>query len=641
MEDNKVAARIRPLEAFAAANPGLYRFRVALLALLGYLYLLVIVALLLGLVAGTVLYTRVNAITIKILWIPLVLAGLIVRALWVTIPEPDGKELKREQAPALFDLIGEVSNSLQGPKVHKVVLSDEVNAAIVQIPQFGMFGWLQNYLVVGLPLLRALTPDEFRAVLAHEFGHLSGKHGSFSGWIYRVRQSWIQILVRVHEERSYASFLFEPFLKWYAPYLNAYSFVLARQQEREADKYSVDFAGKEFAALALIRLTTKDRVLSDDFWPTFLNGAKEESLAPRDTFTQMLAGLEQPVGHTKAQKWFLEALRVETGYEDTHPALGDRLTAIGFQKDGPELTNLVHAIVKADETPESAASKYLCELPDDFEPSMNRLWRERIAPIWHDRHEEIKNARKRLNELDELAKTRALTIDEQWERVVATTQVENWEAALPAVKTLLQEDPDHVNANFALGAYLLEQGDKEGIGYLEKTMQSEFDTAGEACLRISGFYLEQNNNAEAEAFRKRAEEYFEQARRLQEQVFKFSASDKFEPHGLPEDRVKELKLKLEKVHGLGSAYLFRKLLDSPTTPAIYILAFTTLNTWHNGQNGRHVEVLVEELSAKVAIPSPSMMLSLDGQYYNLLQRIHSVAGSQLCAVPEHGVTYRS
>ena len=34
MEDNKLAARIRPLEALAAANPGGYRFRVALVALL-------------------------------------------------------------------------------------------------------------------------------------------------------------------------------------------------------------------------------------------------------------------------------------------------------------------------------------------------------------------------------------------------------------------------------------------------------------------------------------------------------------------------------------------------------------------------------------------------------------------------------
>ena len=30
---------------------------------------------------------------------------------------------------------------------------------LFQIPQFGMMGWLTNYLVVGLPLLQALTSD--------------------------------------------------------------------------------------------------------------------------------------------------------------------------------------------------------------------------------------------------------------------------------------------------------------------------------------------------------------------------------------------------------------------------------------------------------------------------------------------------
>lgn len=639
MEDNKLAARIRPLEEFAAANPERYRFRVALLALLGYVYLLVIVTLLLALVAGILLYARINAITIKVLWIPLVLAGLVLKALWVTIPEPDGKELQREQAPALFDLIREVSDTLKGPKVHHVLVSDEFNASIVQIPQFGMFGWLRNYLVVGLPLMRALSPNEFRSVLAHEFGHLSGKHGSFSGWIYRVRQSWVQILTRVHEERSYASFLFEPFLKWYAPYLNAYSFVLARAQEREADSYSVDFAGKDSAALALIRLTTKGRVLSDDFWPTFFNGAKEEARAPKDPFTQMLSGLEKSIGHTKAQKWFLEALRVPTDYHDTHPALGDRLTALGFQTNGPELTSLINAVVTADEASESAASKYLRELPEDFEPSMNRLWREQIDMVWHDRHEEIKNSRKRLVELNEQAKTRALSVEEQWQRIGALVDAENIAAAAPAIRALLNEDPDHASANFALGTFLLEQGDEEGIQYLEKSMPAGAELAGEACQRISGYYLEQGDHQKSEEFRERAEMYFNQARRIQEQLFNLSLKDQFEPHDLEASRVEQIKSQLQKVRGLESAYLFRKLLEGPTNPTIYVLAFTTAYTWREGQNAQHVNALIDELSAQVQLPAPSLMISLDGQNRPYLARIHSIAGAQLFGADDHGLTH--
>ncbi|HKV35710.1 MAG TPA: M48 family metalloprotease, partial [Pyrinomonadaceae bacterium] len=407
-EEDKLAARIRPLEAFAATHPQRYRFRVALVALLGYGYLLGLVVLLLTLVAFTLYYVSFNAVMIKILWIPLVIAGLVLKALWITVPEPDGKKLERHEAPALFDLIDEISKALNGPKVKHVLVNDQFNAFAPQIPQFGMFGWLNNYLVVGLPLMRAFSPEEFRALLAHEFGHLSSKHAWFRRWIYSVRLSWDQVLDRVHEERSYAAFLFEPFLNWYAPYMNIYSFVLARDQEREADRYAVELAGKDTTALALIRSETKERGVMEDFWPKFFRGANDQPLTPRDTFTQVLAGYEQPIGHTKAQRWFLEALRVPTGYADTHPSLGDRLAAIGFQRDEAEITRLIEAVVKADEIKESAASRYLDQLPDDFELSMNRLWRERVAHAWNERHNDIKTLRKRLTELDEQANTRAL-----------------------------------------------------------------------------------------------------------------------------------------------------------------------------------------------------------------------------------------
>ena len=43
MKEDKFASLIHSLESFAAARPGLYRLRVALLAALGYVYLLLVV----------------------------------------------------------------------------------------------------------------------------------------------------------------------------------------------------------------------------------------------------------------------------------------------------------------------------------------------------------------------------------------------------------------------------------------------------------------------------------------------------------------------------------------------------------------------------------------------------------------------
>jgi hypothetical protein len=47
---------------------------------------------------------------------------------------------------------------MKGPRFHRVLVVDEVNAAVVQRPAFGLVGWPRNHLLLGLPLLEALSP---------------------------------------------------------------------------------------------------------------------------------------------------------------------------------------------------------------------------------------------------------------------------------------------------------------------------------------------------------------------------------------------------------------------------------------------------------------------------------------------------
>jgi cell division septal protein FtsQ len=65
MDDAKLATLIPSLEAFAAQKPESYKLRVALLAVLGYAYLLFIVLILLGIVAAILLYARLNYVVLK------------------------------------------------------------------------------------------------------------------------------------------------------------------------------------------------------------------------------------------------------------------------------------------------------------------------------------------------------------------------------------------------------------------------------------------------------------------------------------------------------------------------------------------------------------------------------------------------
>src|SRR5215213_1733283 len=330
MQEKEFVALVEKLEGYAREHPATYRLRVALLAALGYLFLFGVVAVVLA-ITGLVIYAgRINFLVIKILIIPLGIAAVVLRSLWIEFPEPEGQELNYDDAPRLFDLAREVRAATGGPRLHKVLLTDEYNAGIVQRPRLGVFGWQENYLLVGLPLLRALSPTDLRAVMAHEFGHLSGSHGKFLGWIYRVRKTWNQVLEKMKQQRRYGSGIFESFFNWYAPYFGAYSFVLARAQEYEADRRSVEVSGKENAARALIKLDLKEKALTEDFWPEFYKRADKQAKPPSDAFTEMLETLRAPVAPDKAQVWFSQSLIHRHGYDDTHPALADRLECIGY-----------------------------------------------------------------------------------------------------------------------------------------------------------------------------------------------------------------------------------------------------------------------------------------------------------------------
>lgn len=608
MDQEKLNSLIDRLEDYARRNPGPYRFRVALLAGLGYAYLFFVILALLGLIFVLLYYIRFSALTLKLVWIPLVLIGLVLRSLWVTIPAPDGTKLSEDETPRLFEDVREIQKVINGPRVHHVLLTDDFNAGIVQVPRFGMFGWLSNYLVVGLPLLKALSVDEVRAILAHEFGHLSGKHGRFSGWIYRVRQSWAQILTRVHQERHYASFIFEPFLNWYAPFFNAYSFVLARAQEYEADGYSVDVAGKETTARMLVRMSTKARTLSDQFWPDFYRQATHDAKPPRDPFARMLAAVEMHGEEGKLRKWALQELTVKTGHEDTHPALGARLLGLGYRND--ELASLVarQALVPANTDGHNAAGYYLDVVPEGFVHGCDRIWKEEIWSTWRDYHNAVETASQRLKELDTANRARDLTIEERWEQAVLVYDTREPTEALPLVRDFLQAQPDHAEANLMVGAMLVQQGDAAGIDYLEKAMSLSESLTGEALGRAYDFYLEVGQVGQAENCRAGAERFAEKLRRLHEQATNVTSRDQFEFHGLSTIQVDQLREKLKGIHGLGRTYLVRKVVEDAPVP-VYVLGVFATYTWRSGVNAKHIDALVNEV-ASVASSVPLFNLTI-------------------------------
>jgi Zn-dependent protease with chaperone function len=238
------------LERESAQAPAAYQTKVALLALLGFGILALILGfaglalLLLAGIAVAVVLTGGKALILLVklgkllilLAIPLwFLVKSSLTALFTRFPKPLGEALTREQAPQLFAAMDDMRAKMNGPHFHHVLVTDDMNAAVVQRPLFGLFGMPRNYLILGLPLLESLSPQEALAVVAHEYGHLAGSHGRFGAFIYRLRHTWGTIQDASHQWQGFGGKLLRRVVEWYAPYFNAYTFVLARANEYQAD----------------------------------------------------------------------------------------------------------------------------------------------------------------------------------------------------------------------------------------------------------------------------------------------------------------------------------------------------------------------------------------------------------------------
>jgi Zn-dependent protease with chaperone function len=94
-------------------------------------------------------------------------------------------EVTEKEEPELFGFIRRLCQETQAPFPHKVYLSPEVNAAVFYHSSFlRLFLPAPKNLLIGLGLVNRLNLSEFKAVLAHEFGHFSQNSMKLGAYVY-------------------------------------------------------------------------------------------------------------------------------------------------------------------------------------------------------------------------------------------------------------------------------------------------------------------------------------------------------------------------------------------------------------------------------------------------------------------------
>jgi len=557
---------VQKSEAEAARNIKAYKTKLALFAILGYVVIFSVLIALALLVGGTIATALVSSslflLLIKKKFIILILVAIwtFLKALWVKFEAPSGYTLQQDQHPRLFQEIDELTKSLDALKIHQVILDNRLNAAVVQTPRFGLFGGQRNTLFLGIQLLLALSPQEMRSVLAHEFGHLSGNHSRFSGWIYRVRVTWQRVMEAFDQSNSFGAGLMRRFFDWYAPKFSAYSFALARNNEYDADQVAAELTSPTIAAKALVNIYTKAPFIEQEYWDTYFQKADELPAPPTPPFEGLAEFLKQsPISREKLLELLKQEMQTETHYADTHPALKDRVSS---------LTDLA---VLPDKFDINAAEAWMGNAYQSILQDFDKEWLQNNKQRWQERYNYVAQAKQLLNE-SEGKNPDDLSDDELWELAQTTREFKGETIALPLFQHFHNRHPDSVGAGFYIGMILAKQENESALPYLRIAFANP-NTIGDAARWGYHLLTELGKEQEADAWWQEARFQSEKHQALSEAQSRISVDDHFVSTKMPTALQTQLRDILAAHKHAGATWLAEKSLPYKDAEPVYVIAF--------------------------------------------------------------------
>ena len=485
-------------EKLADKNFSLYKFKLILFALLGYVVIFGAILLAIGSLVGigylAVAHTAWILVLVKkkVIFLIIPVIWILLKACWVRIEAPTGFELKRKDYPELFNEIDDLRKELKAPKIHKVVLTQEMNAGIAQTPRLGIFGWQKNTLVLGMELLLILSKEQTRSVIAHEFGHLSGNHSRFNGWIYRIRTTWFQIMQAFDQQSSWGGAMMAKFFDFYAPRFAAYSFVLARANEYEADKIASELTAVSVTGEALVNTYVVAPYIENNYWQDFFKLADDNPEPVHLPWSGLRSFLnENSACQDVLSKSLKTELEVKTQLDNTHPALADRLKAIGYCAETPQ-----HVEV-------SAAKSLLGNNYSSVVNDLDQQWLTEQKENWNIRYQYVQDSRQKLTELKRQP-VENMSEDDHWQLVCLTDEFESTEKGMAMVYDFQKEYPESPRAAFVIGRKLFEEKSDQCIQQFKLSVK-EPSLIVESCQMAYEFLIDINETEQAEGWKTLAE----------------------------------------------------------------------------------------------------------------------------------------
>jgi heat shock protein HtpX len=255
----------------------------------------------------------------------LCVAGAVI-ILWSIVPRFDrfvapGPRLLVRDHPRLFGELRSVAQATGQEMPAEVYLEGDVNAWVAQRGGIMGFG-SRRVMGLGLSLMRVLSVSEFRAVLAHEFGHYHGGDTRLGPWIYKTRGAIGRTIAGLGN-----SALQKPFLAYGKVFLRI-THAISRRQEFTADRLAASKVGAG-PLITGLKKTHAAGMAYTPFWRHELVPVLAAGFRPplADGFARFMESA--PISAAVKEAIGKELEEPKSDPYDTHQPLGQRIAAVG------------------------------------------------------------------------------------------------------------------------------------------------------------------------------------------------------------------------------------------------------------------------------------------------------------------------
>ena len=187
---------------------------------------------------------------------------------------PHRVEVIPEEQPRLYEFVKQLAEDTNAPLPQKIFLVPEVKTTMFHHSSFWNVFWpARKNLDIGLGLINVLSVSEFKAILAHEFGHFSSRGSSWRSRWYAINRTlytlvyeydnWDRQLGRWASRKGVVGFLStvvhrmvagaRVILRWAYGIVNRHYVKLSLDMEHHADLVATSVVGHEAMVSALRR----------------------------------------------------------------------------------------------------------------------------------------------------------------------------------------------------------------------------------------------------------------------------------------------------------------------------------------------------------------------------------------------------